>query len=120
MLFFLFLFLLKPRLFPILFTILFPLFLLDDPFPSDSVLFTLLTTVFPIDSIEFVIELVIELGDGREIFGIDGMGTLPDVKKERIPYIMNMTTAKIITAGAYILRPSCHVLRRYSAANIFW
>jgi hypothetical protein len=48
----------------------------------------------------FVRELVIEFGEGNEILGREGIGTCPDVKKERTPYRMTRTTAKIIIAGA--------------------
>jgi hypothetical protein len=49
---------------------------------------------------EFTIVLVAVLGDGTVIFGMDGTGTDPLVKKASIEYIINRIIAPIIIAGA--------------------
>ena len=78
---------LREILFPLL--PLFPLFderLLDlFALSTDITVLSVLFTEFPIYSMEFVRELVIEFADGSAILGSDGMGTCPDVKKERMP-----------------------------------
>jgi hypothetical protein len=108
-----------PDLLPDLFSftlrfVLFLLFVL-----SDIILFIEFVIELPIDSIELAKDPVMESGEGRAIFGRDGTGTYPDVKNARIPKIIKRIMANIIMAGAYILRPSCHVLNRYSAVNSF-